>query len=160
MRHATRHVHQTIVERVRAIVEETGWKLPPVNFGAKPVQVQEIEPKTPTTVEPNVVAVTIDSPDSPRGAELGDGLMVRQWALYLDVLGENWSTTMAIAEDLIDKLAEARIPVRDFARGVDTEHMIHIDELDIDEPPAAGQLDRSTWRVVTGTIEVYFTGES
>lgn len=156
-RHLARHAHKTLADTVTAILELKGWINQPINFGALPVQVQEVEPPRPEQVEPNVVAVSLDIPSNDEEAELGGGLMRRTYMLYIDVLGENWSTTMAIAEDIADGLRGARIALHDYIADDDTVHTIHLDDLDIDEPPAAGQVDRSTWRVVVGPADVYYT---
>lgn len=160
LRHPSRHIHQTLVDHVRTILTSTGWVDAPINYGARAVSIQEVEPRTPEKVEPNVVAVTIDFPTNPLEAELGDGLTIRSYQLFVDVLAENDSTCKAICDDLIEGLLHARILVHDYNSGLDTTWMIHLDDLDVDEPPAAGQVDRSTWRVVTGPAEVYYTEQS
>lgn len=156
-RHLARHTQQTLFDTVAAILELRGWINEPVNFGARSVSMQPGEVKRPESIEPNLVAVSIDFPTNDEAAEIGGGLMVRNYMLYIDVLGENWSTTMAIAEDIADSLRERRIPLYDYAHDLETVHRIHVDDLDIDEPPAAGQVDRSTWRVISGPIEVFYT---
>lgn len=156
MRHLARHAHQTLVDEVTAVLTAKGWIDPPINFGAEPVRIQSFEPKRPEQVDPNLVAVSLDFPSSPIEAEMGDGLKMRSYQLFVDVLGENWSTTMAICEDLVDGLLNARIALHDYALDVDTAGTIHLDDLEIDEPPPAGQVDRSTWRVVTGPVEIYY----
>jgi hypothetical protein len=159
MRFVTRHTHQTLVDHVTAALTTDGWVTGTINFGARPVTIQSIAPKLPHAVSPNTVAISLDHAGPEQEAEVGGGLRSRSWNLFVDVFGEDWSTTAAIADDVFRALSGLRLPVHDYALGVDTANLIEIDDMHIDEPPAAGAIDHSSWRVVTGAIEVFYTGE-
>lgn len=178
MRHATRHIHATLVDLVRTYLDDAGWITPPINYGATKVTIQPVAPSVPSNTEPNTVGVSLEYPDSSREAELGGGLMRRRYSLFVDVFGENDSTTKALVDDVCELLDGLRAPVMDWTGPepdesssssssssssqeypAPTSHYIEIDEFDVDEPPAAGQVDRTVWRVVVAQVDVYFVGD-
>ena len=159
MRHLTRHVHATLVDRARAAL--VGWTGSTPPYGAKRAVVTGVTPTQPDQVDPNMVAVSLEYPGPLRASELGGGLQEVTYQLFIDVFAENASTCMAIVDDLRVAFTEVQAAVYDHTDdpAVATDHWIEIDELDTDEPPAAGQVDRSHWRVMSGPAVVYLVGD-
>lgn len=158
MRHITRHVHQTLVDRAKAALTDWTGSTPP--YGATRVTVTGMTPSIPEEVEPNLVTVALEYPGSLVESELGGGLEEIDYRLFIDVFAQNVSTCMAIVDDLRVAFAHVQVAVYDHTDTVPvaTDHWIEIDEIETVEPPAAGQVDRSHWRVVTGPVTVYIVG--
>lgn len=158
MRHLSRHVHATLVDLTKVALADWIGMTPP--YGATRLTVTGVAPSLPEQVEPNLVTLSLEYPSSPRPAELGGGLQHVGYTIFWDVFAENVSTCMAIVDDLRVAFAEISMPVYDHTDvvAVATDNWIEIDELEVDEPPAAGQVDRSHWRVVSGPVDVYVVG--
>ena len=162
MRHLTRHAHQTLCATVKTALIATGWiPTAPVTtaiFGATPVTFMEIDPQTAgLKIALNTVAVTLGPRNATEEAELG-GLVSTSYILFVDVYGEAWSVTAALVDDIIEAIQYLRTPVLDYTSGtgVESTYYIELDEMQEDEPPAAGSGDRRYWRVVSGVVTVFY----
>lgn len=160
LRHQTRHVHKTICEHVRTSLDTLGWfDNPP--FGATPVTFMEIQPEeNGMAPEPNTVAVTLGDETPIIEAEMGAGLVEQTVDLFIDVYGEDLSTSVALSSDVRDALTWLETPLLDYTSdpdGTDSGAMLCFDDVFVDTPPAAvGRVDKRAWRVVNAQVRVEF----
>lgn len=160
MRHRQRHLHKTLCEHVRGLLDAGGWFGPNVPFGAAPAVLQEMAPDDLTTMPaPDTVAVSMGTEAGVDDEEIGGGLLSCRTEFYVDVFGQDLSTAVALSSDVRDGLSRATVPLLDFSTnpaGDPTGGLIEFDEVAIDIPPVASQLDKRCWRVVTGGATVFF----
>ena len=106
VRHANRYVRHSIVTMVETFIADHGWLVPPVLFGAKPVEVHARAPKE-AELKPtagNMVFVSFGPQEAQVVMQLGGGLVRAENIVFIDVLGENDTIALAIASDLQDRL--------------------------------------------------------
>lgn len=161
MRHRQRHVHATIVQHVREILDAAGWISDPVNFGTTPVTLIDYEPQQAgVTPAFNTVAVSIGDQSQDNVMELGGGLHECRYALFIDIYPIQESIGIAIADDLKAELTDQLIPLKDFTLdplGVEVESQIEFDAVIVEVvPSAATTLDKRSWRVVKATAACFF----
>lgn len=163
MRFRSRHAHQTIVNYVTEQLEALGWMSEPINFGTAPVTVQDFEAygseQGAVQPEPNLVAVTLDPEGADEDEELGGALISGQYQFFCDVVGETIPISVSIADDLLRKTKNAKIPLLDFttdAAGTQTPgHTLEFYNCFVATPEASSTIDRRTWRVVSGFVRAY-----
>jgi len=167
MRHRTRHIHKTLCDVVLAGLTKDGWITDPlglagINYGATAVTFMEIQPEEAgLEIQPNTVAVTLGNQAPMQEAELGGGLYASEYVFYVDVYGESWSVTASLCDDIRTYVEPLRMQANDYTTGTavaSTDHFIEIDEVQEDDPPAAGAGDRRYWRVLSGVLTVYLPG--
>lgn len=166
LRHAARHVQQTLMDDLEAAMREFSWVDDPP-FGTLPLVFQrtrmdESEMKSATG---NMVAMSFgDEPDY-QAEQLGGGLASVEHVLFVDCLGVNDTIALALANDVKDLLA-GEAPgysryhaVRDYTSSeTGTAVAGWTCELQdvIRERPLADW--RRSWQVVKATAVVYFPG--
>lgn len=163
MRFRSRHAHATIVKYVSEQLDAMGWINPPINFGSVPVTVQDFEAygsdQGAIQPEPNLVAVTLDPEGPDEDEELGGSLISGNYQFYCDVVGESIPISVSIADDLLRKTKNAKIPLLDFttdSAGVETAgHALEFYNCFVATPDASASIDRRTWRVVSGFVRAY-----
>jgi len=159
IRHQQRHVHQTIYQHVRAALGLAGWMGGTPPFNAVPVTMLDIQPIEGGVVPAlNCVAVTMGEERPFMDLEMGAGLTGGSIDFYCDVFGQDLSTAVAICDDIRDAM-DVIIPLRDYTHlvtGVPVDALIEFEEVGVDVPPTAGQVDQRTWRVVAGVAVCEF----
>lgn len=158
MRHPTRHAHKTLADHVKSQLKTLGWITPPINYGSTPVTFMELAPaRSGTPISPNTVGVSLGDSSPLVEAELGGGLLRTTVALFVDVYAQDWSTAAAICDDVALILTNLRLAINDYSLDPveASSAYMEIDEVDIDEPPAAVELERQHWMVVTADLELY-----
>jgi hypothetical protein len=161
MRHRQRHLHKTIVEYLRGVLDDDGWITAPVNFSTTPVTLMEYEPQQAGETPPfNAVSVSIGDQGEDTDQELGGGLTRIEYVLFVDIYGESESIGIAIAEDVKAALTNRLIPLRDYtsdAAGAETDDQIEFERVLVETiPTATSTLDKRSWRVVKATACCYF----
>ena len=161
MRHRQRHLHASIVRHLTAELTAAGWVNAPIAFGTQPVTILDYEPQEAgETPAPNTVAISIGHQGEDRPYELGGGLSVCDYTLFVDVYGINEPIGIAIADDVKDALTDEIIALRDFTSssdGVETPGQIEFEMVVVEAiPSAATTLDKRTWRSVKATAVCYF----
>ena len=111
LRHATRHVQQTVLDRIRAGLVTDEW-LDVANGGSpfggnavlwQPGRMKESE-LVGITTEGSIVAPWFASEPEPVPQEIGGGLVMVSHALVIDVVGESDGVSLAITSDIMDRL--------------------------------------------------------
>lgn len=164
LRFRARHVHKTVADYVEAQLTSLGWVTTPVNFGTTPMTFLEFQPDLAgLTIAPNTVAITLGDEPAADDEELGDGLRVIRFPVFVDVYGENQSIASSIASDVKRLLEDAYMPVLDFTsqvNGVATTEYLELDKDDllVERPDAAAGLAdfRRHWLVVKAMAQVHY----
>jgi len=172
LRHASRHIHQTVLDRIRAGLVEDEWL--DVADGGAPFGGNEIlwQPKrmkeselVGITTEQSIVAPWFASEPEPEPQELGGGLVMVSHALVVDVIGESDGVSLAISGDIMDRLTGLKTdtsrfePVYDYSatpRTAVVGYQIEFVNV-VRSRPEASDLQR-TWNVIVADVEVYFIG--
>lgn len=161
MRHRQRHLHKTVVEHVRAALDDLSWFHNPAPFGTTPVTLMEYEPQQAgETPKHNTVSVSIGDEGEDEVYELGGGMHSCRYVVFVDVYGTNEPIGVAISGDVKDALTEQVIPLRDFTTdpaGVVTDAQIEFESVLVESiPTATSTLDKRSWRAVKATAVCYF----
>lgn len=164
LRFRTRHVHKTLADYIEAQMSALGWVLPPTNFDTTPMTFIEFQPdEAGKSVKANTVAITLGDEPSAVDEELGDGLRVIKYPVFVDIYGENQSIAASIASDVKRILEDVYMPVRDFTTttsGVASTEYLELDKDDvvIEKPPAAAGIAdfKRYWRVVKTMAHVHY----
>lgn len=161
MRHQERHLHQTIVKHLQAALTNLDWFEDPAPFGAEPATLIGYQPlEAGETPAYNTVAVTMGDSTASEAFELGGGLYMRSYAVFVDVYGESEPVGAAIADDIRDSLTDHLIALKDFtytSAGEVTDAQVEFESVMTERvPTATTTLDKRTWRSVKATAVVYF----
>lgn len=160
MRHRQRHVHATIVQYLKANLDNDGWITAPINFGTTPVTVLDYMPlEAGETPAFNTVSISMGDQNEDVPAELGGGLTLVEYTVFVDIYAINVPIGIAIAEDVKGYLTEEIIPVRDFtttADGVVTDEQIEFESVVVEVIPGSGVMDKRSWRAVKATAVCYY----
>lgn len=161
MRHRERHVHETILQHVKAGLGDLGWFADPVPFGTVAVEVVGYQPlEAGETPSYNTVAVSMGDSTADLPFELGGGLSVCNYPFFVDVYGASEPIGVAIANDIKDALTDQIIGLRDYtttSAGVPTDAQIEFDLVMTEKiPTATTTLDKRSWRSVKATAVLYF----
>lgn len=172
LRHATRHVQQTVLDRIRAGLVTDEWL--DVADGAAPFGGDQIRWQPRRMKESELVAITTQetivapwfaSEPEPEPQELGGGLVMVSHALVVDVVGESDGVSLAVTSDIMDRLTGLKPdtsrfePVYDYSavpRTAVVGYQIEFVNVGRSRPEADDM--KRTWNVITADVEVYFTG--
>lgn len=166
LRHAARHIQQTLMDDLEDDLRTLGWLDDPP-FGTEALRIQRgrMDESEMKAAEGNLVAMSFgDEPDfTPR--ELGGGLQSVEHVMFVDCLGVSDSIALALAGDVKDLLA-GEAPdttrfhvVRDYSSSATGTPVVGwLCELEdvVRERPLADW--RRGWQVVKATAVVYFPG--
>lgn len=163
MRHRTRHLHKTMLEHVRSILNATDWlEDPPVNFAAvntDPVTLVDYEPQSAgMPIARNTVAVSLGPEGVDRAFELGNFASEVRIPLFVDIYPTDEVIGIAMADDLKAGLVEITLPLRDFSTEppTATSGFVETEDVVVDLPDsAATTLDKRSWRVVKAVLVFY-----
>jgi hypothetical protein len=173
LRFRYRHVHATLYSFIREQLIELGWgdsslaandpSNASVNFGTVPATYHDIQPdEAGLQVVSNTVAVTLGDEPGVVDWEMGNGLRLVEYPLFIDVYGANQSIAQSIASDARDLLDDRYLLVKDFIQRppVETDEQIELlhEDLTVSRPQASlGASDfKRYWRVVRGVARVYY----
>lgn len=174
LRFRVRHVHRTLADHLEAQLILLGWgnSAAPagdpvnaaVNFGTTPVTFIEFQPdEAGKEVKANTVAITLGDEPSAEDEELGDGLRVIKFPLFVDIYGADQSIAASIASDVKRLLEDLYLPVRDYTTvpggAVSSEYLeLDKDDVVIEKPQATlGLADfKRYWRVVKTMAQVHY----
>lgn len=175
MRWPTRMLRASISLHIKSNLTTLGWFADPPGFAQHPINWDEdhdaeavVAGGTPPPM--NTVGLTVgDVPDA-KARELGDGLTSIDYPVFLDVYGEDRSTAMNIADDIVGILQGALTPSR-YIPLYDHSHdpaPPDVSALITDETcearliearwPTGMQEWRRRWRIVSFTATHYFNG--
>lgn len=106
IRHASRHVQESISSMLVKFLAEYGWTGESPPYGAKPftVQLRQPEPSDLQAVEANTIFIGFGDESSARDRQLGGGLLLREFVVFVDVFGEKQSIALSCASDVKDRL--------------------------------------------------------
>lgn len=168
LRHASRHVHASVANYVKAGLTELGWDDPATTpFGAPAVRVQTTAALTGgrvgTSVSPGLVSITLGNERAPSMEELGGPLASQDYPIFIDVFMGTEGECTALATDIRDHLlgrfefSKRSIPVRDQATSTDVPGWsIEFDDLERVSPDNTYSL---YWQVVHVTATTFFNEE-
>lgn len=162
MRHRQRHVHASIVQYIKANLDNDGWTATPANFGTTPVTVVDYQPlEAGETPAFNTVSISMGDEGDDRVQQMGGGLHACRYTVFVDVYAEKEPIGVAITDDIKGYLTEEIIPLRDFttsAAGVVVDgaeiefELVMVEKI----PTATTTLDKRTWRAVKFQAVCYF----
>ncbi len=106
LRHASRLIHQSVVDYAKDQLDALGWFGPDVPFGLPALTVIESRPfvgsNLDNKVEAGVVAITMGNEPEPVLEELGGPLSAQDYAVYVDIFMAGESAALAVATDVRD----------------------------------------------------------
>lgn len=169
LRHAARHLQQTVADHVEATLTSLGWIGPSngVPFGAKPVDYQVARPTEDElkSVEPNLVAISFGAEPDDVEEEMGGGLLSVEHVFFVDCYMAKEALAIAIGSDLKDTLAGRApgtsrfIPLTDYKTTTPVlGYQIEFD--DVIREPVQRELTRVHWQVVKATAVLTYPGEA
>jgi hypothetical protein len=171
LRHATRHIQKTIIDRVRAGLVTDGWLdhapgqgpfgTDDITFYARRIAESEMTSGN----SGNLVAVFFGNEPDDIPQELGGGVTLIEHILYCDVVGSDDSLSLAIASDIKDRLSglapgTSRFePVYDYTADPRTPVSgYQIEFVDVQRIRPEGDDYRRLWNSVGAMAEVLLTG--
>lgn len=107
IRHASRHVHQTVINYLRDQLDELGWlSAGDVPFGLSPIELIESRPFVGSAldnrIKPGMVAITLGNEMPVVEEELGGPLVLQEYPIFCDVFMDGESAALALATDIRD----------------------------------------------------------
>ncbi len=167
LRHLPRHVQQSVIDRIHDGLDEDGWLDDPAIFGTSTVRwfPARVDESTLTNDNAgNVVAVSFGTEPTTQEQELGGGLMLYQYTLYVDVVGVDDSISLAIAADIIDRLRGQKPdtspfePLYDYTTSPRTETDGYLEFVNVQRTRPEGDDYRRLWNMVVASVDTYVTG--
>lgn len=166
LRHAARHVHQTVYDRVEGVLINLGWIGLDPPFGARSVTYQNIRPNEEElkSLTANTVSVSFGNEPDDVEDEMGGGLLTVEFPFFVDVYAEKEAIALAIASDVKDNLA-GRVPgTSRFLTVVDQRTTTpvlgyQLEFTDLVREPVERELVRLFWQVVRCTATLTYVGE-
>ncbi len=169
LRHSSRHLAQTVNDRIRDFLSGCGWLAAPP-FGTTPVEIitRRIRESELQSMTGNKVGLFYSEESNDQPAELGGGLLRNATTLYADVIAVNDGVGLALASDIKDCLSgrvigwPRIIRLRDYTAnptGVELpDHVIEF--VDVQRRrPSESEARTLFWQVITADIELTFPGE-
>lgn len=106
IRHASRHVQESISSMLVAFLTEYGWLGPKVPYGAKPFKIELRQPDQSSLqqISTNTVFIGFGDETGARDRQLGGGLLQREYVVFVDVFADSQSIATAVAADIKDRL--------------------------------------------------------
>lgn len=165
LRHASRHVHATVANHVKAGLTELGWDdAATTPLGAPAVSVQTTAALTGGRVDKKVtaglVSITLGNEFAPDPQELGGALFLQEYPIFIDVFMGTEGETTALACDIRDILlgrfefAGRSIPVVDQVTSTPVDGWrIEFDDVERTTPENTYSL---FWQVVKVTAATYY----
>lgn len=163
IRHRSRHLRATIVDRVKDGLTDLGWvdtALGPINFGADPVLVVDYQPdERGETIVHNTVAVSLGDVVNDEDEELGGGLRSAWYPVFIDVYMSNQALTDAVCDDIRELFDTKIFPLVNQISGADAAERIEVDEvIGPDRPNASLGIDqfKRYWRIMRLGVRLYY----
>lgn len=163
LRHRSRHLHATIVNKVKADLTSLGWVDAPVNFNTSPVTFVDYQPdERQEAIRTNTVAVSLgdvtDDTDEELGA-LAGGTRSAHYPVFIDVYMAEQAIAQAICDDIRDIFDCAIFQLVNQITGTDANEQIEIElVLGPDRPQGAASADpfKRNWRVMRLGVRLYY----
>ena len=165
LRHASRHVHASVANYVKAGLTELDWMDPAQTpLGAPAVSVRTTSPVTGGKLEsgitPGLVYVTLGNEFRPDPQELGGALHMQEYPFFIDCFMGTEGEGTALACDVRDLLlgrfefASRAIPVTDQVLGTSVPGWkIEFDDVERVVPDHSYSIH---WQVVRVTASTYY----
>lgn len=121
MRWPSRSVHRSVFDTIQTALSGYGWLTHPGGVGIKTLAVTLLDTRPPEgqEVSLNTVAVVLGRDWPAQEDELGGGLLVQPYEIFVDIFGENASVSTAIADDVVGLFdgsqSEPVVPLADHA---------------------------------------------
>ncbi len=167
IRHRSRHLRATLVNKLADELDTLGWISTPVNFGADPITLIDYQPEERgEIVTTNTVAVSLGDVVNDVDEELGcdsGGLRSAWYPVFVDVFMADQALTDAVCDDVRDIFDQQIFPLVNQITGLPVDGAdpvtIEIEEVIGPDRPAAGtsieQFKRS-WRIIRLGVRVYY----
>lgn len=169
LRFRARHVHRTIYEYVISELATLGWPTVAAiaggavsNFGTDGLTVLEFTPDDAgQRVAANTLVVTLGDEPHAIDQELGDGLRLIAFPVFVDIYGANQGIATSIASDVKTLFEDRYMQVIDFGLTPPADSAEYLefdkDDVSVDRPPGTGATDfRRYWRVVRTDARIYY----
>lgn len=163
LRHRSRHLRASLVNKVRKDLDQLGWITPPINFDSQPVVVIDYQPdERNEPIATNTVAVSLGDVVNDKDEELGaadGGLRSGFYPVFIDVYMGEQALSDAICDDLRLKFDCAIFPLVDQITQTDSAEKIEIEScMGPDKPGAlnAGDPFKRYWRVMRLGVRLYY----
>lgn len=164
LRHASRHVHQTVADHLRDGLGSLNWFGPSVPFGEEPIRLETTKAFRGDQLREEIAAgsvyVTLGSEPHPLMQEMGGPLAAQEYPFFVDVFMDAEAVTRALSCDIRDLLLGRfagfgrGVKVVDQGTGTPVEGMtLSFDDIERVEPEHTLPLH---WQAVHATAVVHF----
>lgn len=107
LRHATRHIQQTLADEIKTWMDSLKWFGPPlaVPFGTTPAtfQIGRMDEAEVANVSGNLISVSFGEEPDLTEWELGGGLVMQEHIVFIDCLAETDAIALSMASDIKDR---------------------------------------------------------
>lgn len=109
LRHAPRHVHAALVDRITAGLRDLGWLTAgEVPFGGEPVRIKDYRPfvgdRLDSSVSARTVTISAGNEFAPALEEAGGPLSSQEYPFFVDVFMDTNGEATALTSDIRDLL--------------------------------------------------------
>jgi len=165
LRHASRHVHHTVANHLKARLDALGWTdAATTPFGATPAKIITTSAVVGTQLDSKVtagtIAVTLGDEFGPDPQELGGPFTSQEYPIFVDVFQDTSTAALTLASDIRDIFLGRVAGSRRWLDVVDQSTKqpvpgwkIELDDVDRVSPETAMPL---RWQVVKVTAIAYF----
>jgi hypothetical protein len=165
LRHASRHVHHTVVNHLKAQLTSLGWTdAATAPFGATPAKVIStpaiVGSQLASTITAGTVSVTLGDEYNPDLEEMGGPFTSQEYPIFVDVFQSTDAGALTLASDIRDIFLGRTIGSRrwlDVINQATKEPVpgwkIELDDVDRVSPETVMPL---RWQVVKVTATAYF----
>lgn len=165
LRHASRHVHHTVANHLKAQLDALGWTdAATTPFGATPARVittaAVVGSQLDSKVTAGTIAVTLGDEFGPDLEELGGPFTSQEYPIFVDVFQDSSTAALTLASDIRDIFlgrvegSKRWLPVIDQSTKAQVAGwVLELDDVDRVSPETAMPL---RWQVVKVTATAYF----
>lgn len=168
LRHASRHLRQTLIDHVTAALVTGGWTGDPAPFGTTPVEIRSsrIREADLAPITGNLVAISFGDEGEDEPVELGGGLVVSSSHMFIDVVAVGDAVGLALASDIKDLLSGRAAESTRFLTLNDYTSVptgVAVPGYQIEIPSVVRQrpqnLDyKAFWQILVAVVELTFPG--
>ena len=164
LRHASRHVHETVLKHVEYHIGALGWTTPgSTPFAAPVVEIQGSMPEEHEEIkrlQPGRLAVTLGPVTDPMPQEMGGPLVAVEYPFFFDCFMDTDATATALADDVRDILLGRQAHTSTYLKVFDfttaTPVAISGWMLEIDDVVRTKAVGWKNWQITKATATLYY----
>lgn len=167
LRHLPRHVQKSVNDRIFAGLTTDGWFGATGPFGTEKAKwfARRVDPAEFLKENAgNIVAVSYGTEPMLQEQELGGGLVLHQYTLYVDIVGVDDSISVALAADIMDRLRGDKPstspfePIYDYTTTPRVLTDGYVEFTNVQRTRPEGDDFRRLWNVLVASVDAYVIG--